>query len=100
MSYTIEVTESVAQFIEEYVTTERIYGRIRECMGLLADYPRMGRTYDPEYAAARTPFACRQMTVSDTPFTLYYLIDDEAAKVVAFSLGFSAEDPRRRFAKG
>ena len=97
MPCTVEVTEYAETFIEEHVTSLRVYERIVDCMRLIGDYPQIGRTYDPEYEAARPPFPCRHLPVSDTPFTLYYTYNVETNVATVICIAFSAGDPMRRF---
>lgn len=93
------VADSVVDFILDNVYSKRVYEHILECIELLGDYPEMGRVYDSEFPTARPPFACRCLPVGDTPFTLFYTNDDDAAKTVVFCIVFSAGDPRDWFSE-
>ena len=98
MAYTVLFADSVLEFIDEHVTSERVFARIETYADLLAHYPYLGASYDPAYEAARPPVPCRYVPVPDTPFTLYYAVDDDAQVVNVFYLDYSAADPQRRFA--
>ncbi len=89
------LTQSAEEFVEKNVTSERVLARIERACDLLADYPDMGTPYQASYPAAQPPFPCRTLALPDTPFTLYYLHDDE--QVVVFSIEWSAGDPKKRF---
>lgn len=97
MAYQLELTQYAEDFLTENVTTERVLAKIEEATDLIAAYPSAGVFYNPDYQAAVPPFACRYFPVSDTPFTLYYIKDDDEQKVVIFDIEWSAGDPRRRF---
>ncbi|WP_130812361.1 type II toxin-antitoxin system RelE/ParE family toxin [Olsenella sp. Marseille-P4559] len=92
------LTQHAEVFLLENATLERVMRRIEETVELLGAYPLVGRAYDPSYPAACTPFSCRFLQVSDTPFTLCYLFDDEFGVVTVFDIEWSAGDPRCRFA--
>ena len=64
---------------------------------MLSAFPSLGPVYDPEYIAARPPFPCRYLPLPDTPFTLYYTVDEAALRVTIIDIEWSAGDPRKRF---
>lgn len=97
MAYEVSLTEDAVSFIEEHVKRESVYLRIIECMKMLADYPFMGRFYDPEYPVVRLPFACRRLAVPDTPFALYYVSNEEERRLVVFYIEFATGNPNKRF---
>lgn len=97
MACRVELTEYAEQFISENVLTERVLGRFDDAVEMLAAYPYAGPAYAPTYPAATPPFPCRYYPLSDTPFTLYYLVDEERELVVVFDVEWSAGDPARRF---
>ena len=76
--------------------SERVLARIETYSELLADYPYLGAIYDPDYPAARPPLPCRHIRIPDTPFTLFYSVDEAAEEVDVFYVDFSAGDPRGR----
>ncbi|MGN0287420.1 MAG: hypothetical protein ACI4B6_07110 [Atopobiaceae bacterium] len=84
-------------FLGENVLLERTLIRIAEALQLLGAYPFAGSDYCPDYPAARPPFPCRHMHVSDTPFTLYYVVDEDARTVTVFDVEWSSGDPSMRF---
>lgn len=98
MAYTVLFADSVLEFIDEHVTSERVFARIETYADLLAHHPYIGASYDPVCEAARPPVPCRYVPVPDTPFTLYYAADDDAQVVNVFYLDCSAAEPQRRFA--
>ena len=77
MSCEVLLTQHAESFLLENVTLERVMRRIEETVELLGG---------------------RFLQVSDTPFTLYYLFDEEAGVVTVFDVEWSAGDPQRRFA--
>lgn len=97
MAYRVYFANSVLDFIDEHVTSERVFERIEAYRELLESYPYLGAAYDPEYAAAQPPIPCRRLPIPDTPFTMYYGVDDEVQAVNVFYLDFSAANPRYRF---
>ena len=97
MTYRVEIAESALAFIEEHVYSSRVLARIETYTELLADYPRLGAVYDPDYPAARPPIPCRHIDIPDTPFTLFYAVNEGAGLVEIFYIDFSASNPRGRF---
>ena len=97
MAYQVTFANSALDFIEKHVYSERVLARIETYAELLADYPRIGAVYAPNYPAAKPPLPCRHIDIPDTPFTLFYSVDDAAQEVDVFYVDFSAGDPRRRF---
>lgn len=97
MAYAVELTEYAESFLLDNVTSERVLERIERSVEMLAEYPEAGPSYNPDYAAARPPFPCRYLPLSGTPFTLYYLTDDEAQLVTVFDIEWTAGDLRARF---
>lgn len=100
MSYAVEVTQYVTDFIIRNVYSERVYVKIYDSMRLLGDYPELGRAYAPEYPAAAPPFPCRSFAVPDTPFTLFYTVDPEEPKLTVFYIENQAMNPKDRFLYG
>ncbi len=97
MTCRVTLANSVLDFIEEHVYSERVLKRIETYVELLEDYPYLGAVYAPDYPAARPPVPCRHIDIPDTPFTLYYAVDVEREEVEIFYIDFSAADPRGRF---
>lgn len=97
MSYTTSFTEYAEAFLLENVLSERVLERVEHTVDLLAQYPALRRVYDPQYPAAIPPFPCRSIAVADTPFTLYYVIDDGQQELTIVSVEWSAGDPAKRF---
>lgn len=97
MSYKVKYTESVIEFIISEVSSERAYNKIDNYRFVLADFPEIGTSYQPYYPAAQSPFPCRWIAIPDTPFTLYYLIEEKDKKVVVFHIEHQATDPQKRF---
>lgn len=91
-------TESVLNFIEKNVTSERVARKIFHYREQLELFPDMGAPYDPVYPAARPPFPCRSISISDTPFTLFYLKLEEEKRVIIFCIEYDRTDPNSRFA--
>lgn len=90
-------TQHAISFIKNNVTSKRVASRIFECRELLETAPNLGRVYDPEYPAARPPFPCRCLPIPDTPFTLYYLKNEQEKEVVIFSIEYQRGNPDARF---
>lgn len=97
--YASGLTPNVIEFIAANVQRESTLASIERCVSLLEEFPAIGRVYDPEYPAARVPFPCRSFVIPDTPFTLYYLKDDEERRIVVFAFEWTAGDPVKRFSK-
>lgn len=97
MAWRLLITDGAKEFIRANVSKERVLEKIEDSMGLLAEYPGAGPAYMPSYAAALPPFPCRYFPVSDTPFTLYYVLDEDAETVTVIDIEWSAGDPKKRF---
>lgn len=97
MSYNVEITDYAADFIEQNVALESVLRRFEWAVEMLSAFPSLGSVYDPEYIAARPPFPCRCLPLPDTPFTLYYTVDEAALRVTIIDIEWSAGDPRKRF---
>ncbi len=95
--FKVELTDSVELFLLENVSREETLARIEQSVGMLAEFPFAGPEYRPDYPAATPPFPCRYLPLSDTPFTLYYLIDVQRALVQVIDIEWSAGDPKKRF---
>ena len=85
---------SALSFVEEHVYSERVLARVETYTELLADYPYLGATYALDYPAARPPLPCRHIDIPDTPFTLFYSVNEAEQEVEVFYVDFSAGDPR------
>ena len=96
-SYKTVFTESVWDFIDSYVWSEKVVNRILKIADLLEVFLEMGKVYYPDYIAAKPPFSCRTIPVADSPFVLYYLINEETNEIVIFSMQFQRADPTSRF---
>ena len=59
-SYKTVFTESVWDFIDNYVCSEKAADRILKIADLLEVFPEMGKVYDPDYIAAKPPFFVEQ----------------------------------------
>lgn len=88
---------SVLDFIDEHIDSERVLAKIEQYEDLLSHYPALGAVYDLDYPAARPPITCRQLPIPETPFTLHYAIDEDARRVNVFYIEFKGSDPRGRF---
>ena len=97
MVYRALFANSVLSFIEDHVYSEHVLARIETYSELLADYPYLGAIYDPDYPATRPPLPCRHIRIPDTPFALFYSVDEVAEEVDVFHVDFSAGNPRGRF---
>lgn len=95
--WSVSYTRHAIEFLKTVITSERVLRKIFKYRALLQETPDLGRMYDPEYPAARPPFPCRYIPIPDTPFTLYYLKDDEKREIVIFSIDFQRTDPNARF---
>lgn len=93
----VSYAQSVIDFIIEHVASERVANKLFEYRQLLQEFPDFGKPYDPDYAAARTPFDCREISVPDTPFTLYYLKQEAEERIIIFCIEFQRTDPNARF---
>ena len=92
-------TQYAIDFIQEHVTSKRVLAKLFEYRRLLEEVPDLGRVHDPIYPAAKTPFTCRELPVPDTPFTLYYLKNEEDRRIVIFCIEYQRVDPNARFSR-
>lgn len=96
-SWRVQFTKYAFNFIMDNVTSERVARKIFAYRELLSEFPDIGASYNPQYQAARPPFPCRSIAVPDTPFSLYYLKDEENRTVVIFAIEYNRVDPNARF---
>lgn len=97
MAYAVRMTEYARLFIENNVMSESMLARFDWAIEILGTFPSFGPAYEPDYPAARPPFPCRYLPLSDAPFTLYYIKDDDAETLTIIDVEWSAGDPRKRF---
>lgn len=95
--YEVEYVEQAVSFLEENVWTEQVFNRIVRYVDLLGEFPDLGTPYNPDYPAAMPPFPCRFIAVPDTPFTLYYVKDDERFIVTIIFIEHQGSNPEGRF---
>lgn len=95
--YEVIYSKSVLSFMLDTITSKRVYEKVDSYRHLLAAFPELGTPYQPEYAAARCPFPCRCIPVPDTPFTIYYGIDDEHRTIEVFYMEHQNANPHERF---
>lgn len=96
-TWSVLYTKSALDFFAKNVTSKRVARKIFSYRALLQEVPDLGRAYDPIYPAARPPFPCRVVSIPDTPFDLYYLKDEDNARIVVLCLEFQRVDPNARF---
>ncbi len=97
--WSVAYTKHAMSFIESNVTSERVARKIFQYRELLESFPDLGRPYDPDYPAARPPFPCRQISIPDTPFTLYYLKEEDNKRIVIFTIEYDRASPNARFSR-
>lgn len=97
-SWLVEYTEAAVNFIADHVNSRRVADKLFEYRVLLQEFPDLGKPYDPVYPAARIPFACREIAVPDTPFTIYYMKHEDERKIIIFCIEHQRVDPNARFA--
>ena len=95
--YEVEYVERAISFLEENVWTEQVLDRIVRYVDLLSEFPDLGTPYNPDYPAAKPPFSCRSIAIPDTPFTLYYVKDDERLLVTIVYIEHQGANPEERF---
>ena len=95
--YEVEYVQQAVSFLEENVWTEQALDRIIRYVDLLGEFPDLGTPYSPDYPAARPPFSCRFVAVPDTPFTFYYVKDDERFLITIIYIEHQGADPKDRF---
>lgn len=95
--YQVVFANSVLDFIEEHVSSERVLAKIEQYEELLSQYPALGAPCDPDYPAARPPITCRRLPIPETPFTLYYAIEEEHEQINVFYIEFRGANPTERF---
>ena len=97
IKYRAVISEDVWQFFDENVYSEKVSSKILETIDLLENFPEIGKVYDPDYLAARPSFACRCILISDSPFIIYYFLEETKREVVIFSMQFQRANPNERF---
>lgn len=97
MVYQVLLADSALGFIDAHVYSERILARIETYIDLLGDYSYLGAVYDPDYPSPKPPIGCRQLSIPDTPFTLFYCVDEARSTVNVLYIDFSTGDPLKRF---
>lgn len=97
MAYRVDLSRHAMDFLAENVESTRMLDLVQTRLSILSDFPRLGAVYDPTYPAAKPPVACRHYPLSDTPFTAFYVVDDEARTVSILSVEWSSGDPKKRF---
>lgn len=95
--WSVQYTEFALQFIRDNVHSKRVAEKIFSYRELLEEFPDIGANYNPQYSAARPPFPCRSIAVPDTPFSLYYLKDEAARRIIIFAIEYNRSDPNSRF---
>lgn len=93
----VQYTNYTLKFLRENVTSEHVMRKLFSYRELLSEFPDLGAHYDPQYQAARPPFPCRRIPVPDTPFSLYYLKEEEKKRIVIFAIEYDRADPNARF---
>lgn len=63
----------------------RVVYRIRQCIEMLADHPRLGRVWDD----GRT----RALSVSGLPYRIYYRLDETAGRVEILTIAHTSQLP-------
>lgn len=91
-------TTEAIQVIAEQVYSEQVLEKMEHLRALLETAPELGRVYDPAYPAAKPPFECRVLAVPDSPFALYYVVDEEHEEIIIFHAENPRMDPEERFA--
>ena len=81
----------------EQIQTRRAYERVDSYRKILATFPYAGELYEPYYEAARPSAPCRCISVSGTPFTLYYGTDEVSETVNVFAIEDQRRNPTDRF---
>lgn len=99
-NYEVFFTDSVSDFIDRNIFSQRVFEKIDLYRELLAAVPDLGATYDPGYPATKPPFPCRRLPIPDTPFNLYYIKDDDAKTVTVFYVEHQGIDPESHFEWG
>ena len=95
--YQVIYTQFVIDFMLSEITSKRVYDKIDSYRLILARFPEIGRVYDPYYETARPPFPCRFVAVPDTPFALYYTVDNVTKIVTVFYIEHLRSNPKSRF---
>lgn len=98
MAYSVHYTQEAREFILTNVRSKKVHERIKKFRDMLKELPELGRAYDPEYPASRPPFECRVLAVPDSPFALYYVVDEEHEEIIIFHVENQRMDPEERFA--
>ena len=95
--YAVIYTEYVRTMLLQEVESKRVYESIDRYRDILQLFPEIGQEYEPQYPAAKPPFPCRFIPVHNTPFTLYYIVEEAGRIIVVFYLEHQRSNPRTRF---
>lgn len=95
--YSVKFTNDVVDFITQNIWSKRVYNKLMNYVDLLAYFPELGTPYHPDYPAARPPFPCRAVAIPDTPFTLYYITNEDKQTIIVIYMENQASDPNERF---
>lgn len=93
-TYRVELTDEAVYALAE-ITSERIYRRLRDFMGMLERFPFYGQEYDPYYASAFPPITCRVLYCGHV--AVYYHVDEEREVVTVLAVEDQRRDPLHRF---
>lgn len=95
--YEVALTDE-AVYAYASIALDRIYERVGELIGTLAQFPYYGQVYEPYYAAAQLPVPCRVLFCAQ--YGIYYCVDDATRTVTVLAIEDERRDPRRRFSAG
>ena len=79
------------------IPSDALYLQVKAAIQRLAQFPELGRAYDPQYEAARPPVPCRVLYAGR--YGVYYAGFDAPAgePLVVLTVEDERRDPLRRF---
>ena len=91
---------AISQLAQEQlaaIPSDALYLQVKDAILRLAQFPGLGRVYDPEYEAARPPMSCRVMYAGR--YGVYYTGFDAPGNepLVILAVEDERRDPLRRF---
>ena len=93
--FSIEVANDAQSFLRGL--NERAVIKVAHSIDLLATTPFIGRVYDPEFESATPPDGCRRLMVAGTNIEIFYMVDEEEARVKVIYIDDARMNPLTRF---
>lgn len=92
--YTVKLSEA-ARIAYQSIPSKKDFAKVRKMVHLLDTLPEIGRTYDPDYPAARPPFEMRVAFAGR--YGVYYRVEEADETVRILFIEDQRRDPLNRF---